>query len=364
LAGTASDSGRGDSGIQQVTVDGNRASNDFATGSGTANWSKAVNLNAGANTITVIAYDNSTNHNQTSQTVTIYYDVPDTTAPATTASPVGGTYSSAQSVTLTCNDNGGSGCQTTYYCLGSGCNPTTVYSGSINIAVSATLRFYSTDNADNSESVKTETYTINLPPCSRLTLNSPNGWEIIPSGSQYTINWCPSSNTVKFDLFYSLNGGTSWKPKPIASKITGTSYNWTVPCLNNNKTKALVMVIGYNSLGNVVGYDTSDMPFTIEVVKIVSPNGGELLESGSTWPIMWRTNCTIRPVARVELYYTTGGGIWNLTTTLVGNPGSYNWTVPSVTTKKTKCKVKIVLKDARGVAVGSDVSDKVFTIMP
>jgi len=87
-------------------------------------------------------------------------DVPDTTAPTTTASPAGGTYSSAQSVTLTCNDGSGSGCKTTYYCLGSGCNPNTIYSGSINISSSIVLRFYSTDNADNSESVKTETYTI------------------------------------------------------------------------------------------------------------------------------------------------------------------------------------------------------------
>jgi hypothetical protein len=87
-------------------------------------------------------------------------DVPDTTAPITTVSPAGGTYNSAQSVTLTCNDGSGSGCKTTYYCLGSACNPTTIYSGSINISSSIVLRFYSTDNADNSESVKYQIYTI------------------------------------------------------------------------------------------------------------------------------------------------------------------------------------------------------------
>jgi len=75
LIGTASDSGRGNNGIQQVTVNGERANNDTATGSGTANWSKAVSLSPGANTLTVIAYDDSSNHNQTSQTITIYYDV-------------------------------------------------------------------------------------------------------------------------------------------------------------------------------------------------------------------------------------------------------------------------------------------------
>jgi hypothetical protein len=73
LTGTASDAGRGDDGIQQVTVNGVRADNDTAAGSGTANWSKVVFLNPGANSITVVAYDNSSSHNTTTQTITIYY---------------------------------------------------------------------------------------------------------------------------------------------------------------------------------------------------------------------------------------------------------------------------------------------------
>jgi hypothetical protein len=75
LSGTASDSGKGDNGIQQVTVNGVEASNDTATGSGTANWSKVVSLSPGANTLTVVAYDDSSSHNQTSQTITIFYDL-------------------------------------------------------------------------------------------------------------------------------------------------------------------------------------------------------------------------------------------------------------------------------------------------
>ena len=76
LAGTASDSGKGDNGIQQVTVNGLRANNDTATGSGTTNWSLGLTLSAGANTIIVMAYDNSSNNNTTTQNITIYYDSP------------------------------------------------------------------------------------------------------------------------------------------------------------------------------------------------------------------------------------------------------------------------------------------------
>jgi hypothetical protein len=82
LCGTASDSGSGDNGIQQVTVNGNRGANDTASGSGTANWSKVVMLSEGTNMITAVAYDDSSNHNTTTQNLTIYYDLPDTTPPS------------------------------------------------------------------------------------------------------------------------------------------------------------------------------------------------------------------------------------------------------------------------------------------
>lgn len=73
LAGTATDSGRGDSGISQVTVDGT-AADGTATGSNTANWSEDVTLSSGANTIAIVAYDDSSETNTTTRTITITYD--------------------------------------------------------------------------------------------------------------------------------------------------------------------------------------------------------------------------------------------------------------------------------------------------
>src|SRR5262245_38559995 len=60
LSGTATDNGRGNSGIISVTVNGDRASTDTAVGSGIANWTLTVVLSYGPNTITVIATDAST----------------------------------------------------------------------------------------------------------------------------------------------------------------------------------------------------------------------------------------------------------------------------------------------------------------
>ena len=80
----------------------------------------------------------------------------------------------AQSVSLSCVD-GGSGCSATYYTT-DGSTPTTtsaVYSGPIAISSDTTLKFFSADNAANSEVVKTEDYEIDT--TAPVTTASPQG---------------------------------------------------------------------------------------------------------------------------------------------------------------------------------------------
>ena len=70
VSGTANDSGRGDSGIASVKVDGIRAGSDTVPVSGTASWFKSVSLLPGANTLTVVATDGANNPATSSITVT------------------------------------------------------------------------------------------------------------------------------------------------------------------------------------------------------------------------------------------------------------------------------------------------------
>jgi GH18 family chitinase len=74
VSGTASDNGYGNNGISSVTVNGVSASGGTASGSGTANWSATITLNAGANTITVVAKD--TLNNSTQKVVSVTYNPP------------------------------------------------------------------------------------------------------------------------------------------------------------------------------------------------------------------------------------------------------------------------------------------------
>jgi len=114
LSGTASDSGRGNNGISSVTVNGVEASGGTASGSGTANWSRSLTLNQGTNNITVVARDNSSNQNSTTQSITLYYQPIQTYTIAVSASPsaggtVGGdgTFAASSSRTVTASANNG-----------------------------------------------------------------------------------------------------------------------------------------------------------------------------------------------------------------------------------------------------------------
>ena len=198
-----------------------------------------------------------------------------------------------------------------------------------------------------------------------IYLVSPNGNDPLTPGSTSTIEWDAASEAVNFKLFYSTNNGGKWIL--IEDDLTGAkSYEWTVPALTNNTTKGLVKVVGYDYRGKKVGEDSSDAPFAIEVVNLTSPNGGEVLTSGQSRTISWETHGTKKAVARVQLSYTINGKKWIPIITLDNNPGSYSWSVPALKGSKvqTRCKVKVVLKDAKGATLGSDTSDAFFTIQP
>ncbi len=76
LAGTASDSGHGNSGIIRVTVNAVRAVGDTAAAGDTATWSRTMTLKQGVNTLKAVATDGQRN----STTNTLRIDI-DSTAP-------------------------------------------------------------------------------------------------------------------------------------------------------------------------------------------------------------------------------------------------------------------------------------------
>jgi hypothetical protein len=96
LEGTATDAGRGNSGISSVRVNGGLAAGGTATGAGTAQWTSTVTLSPGPNSISVVASDNSASQNATTAQITITYDATPPTL-AITIPTTGATFSTNSS---------------------------------------------------------------------------------------------------------------------------------------------------------------------------------------------------------------------------------------------------------------------------
>jgi YD repeat-containing protein len=166
----------------------------------------------------------------------------ETTPPTTSASPAGGYYNTSQSVTLSCDDGQGSGCDKIYYTT-DGTTPTPsspVYSSPVAITPTATLKFFAKDLAGNSESIKTEIYTLDTTP--------PTGTIIINSGASST-----SSPNVNLTLTCSDTGGCSQMQFSndnvtySSAEAYATSKAWTLTAWDGNKT---VYVKFKDSAGN------------------------------------------------------------------------------------------------------------------
>jgi hypothetical protein len=119
----------------------------------------------------------------------------DTTAPITTASPLGGTYTSAQSVTLNANE------PATIYYTTDGSPPTissTVYTTPIPISATTPLKFFAKDTVGNSETVQTLVYTITLglPVTHMSDTTASSGWAIYSTRSILAEYVTPTSQLV------------------------------------------------------------------------------------------------------------------------------------------------------------------------
>jgi exopolysaccharide biosynthesis protein len=194
----------------------------------------------------------------------------------------------------------------------------------------------------------------------------PNGGEIIPSGSTYTINWYAPAQAATFTLGFSTNMGKKWKK--IESGITGTAYDWTVPAPNKNLMNCLIKVTAFDSAGKNIGGDKSDAPFAIEVLTLTTPNGGEAIASGSSYNVSWDTYDTQNPVDHVKIFCSTAGGKkkkkrkWKLMATEPGDPGISTCEFPVPKKNMTNCLIKAVAYDYTGAKVAEDQSDGPFTI--
>ncbi len=203
-------------------------------------------------------------------------------------------------------------------------------------------------------------YTCSSPAPSSVVLDNPTGGETFRNGERVTIDWTAPKQSANYSVFYSLDNGATWKA--IDKNLQTQSIDWDIPLMSKNRTKVKVKVNAYDDAKRLISSARSGA-FTIEVVKLNSPDGGETWDEGTSQTISWSTNTTTSPVSKALLSYTTdGGATWKGIGTDMPSDGAFDWILPQVR-KDTKAKVKVVLKDALGNTVGSDISNETFTIV-
>ena len=193
--------------------------------------------------------------------------------------------------------------------------------------------------------------------------------------SALTVAWDPNTedDLAGYSVYYGIQSVNYDSVIDV-----GNAVQYTVSNLEP-ETQYYFSVTAYDTSGNEsdfseeVGSITSEDPPPepppdppLEVVSVISPNGGETLRSGGAQTIVWRTNGAAELVDRVQLLFTKNDRrAWKKIALLSRNPGSYDWKLP-ITRKKTmsRCRVMVILKDASGNIVGSDASDDDFAIQP
>ncbi|TGN08692.1 fibronectin type III domain-containing protein, partial [Leptospira ilyithenensis] len=145
------------------------------------------------------------------------------------ANPTSGSYITFFSVSLTCNDAGGAGCDKIAYSNQTGSAPTdpaitgttgtitsgTLYSSAIAPADLATtyINFIARDQAGNTSAVSSENYIIDT------TIATPSQVSALGTGTEIFVQWAPVSNATEYRIYYS----TSSPVTTSSTSITGIS---------------------------------------------------------------------------------------------------------------------------------------------
>lgn len=97
-------------------------------------------------------------------------------------------------------------------------------------------------------------------------------------------------------------------------------------------------------------------------IHVISPNGGELLVSGTKEIVSWTaTDTHNNTIPQIDLYYSIDGSDTYEHIVTTDNTGYYSWTVPEFLTEEAKLKI---VATSEGLEQAVDVSDDVFAIVP
>lgn len=135
-----------------------------------------------------------------------------------------------------------------------------------------------------------------------VTVLTPNGGESWEINTDKTISWRSTNSGAKFDLWLERNicevgpnvacPAIYFEPILLDRNISGNSYGWIAgtDMENNPISPGRYKIKVCFTRGDVYICDTSDTSFALtegEPLRVISPNGGEVLRAGKSYTIRW-----------------------------------------------------------------------------
>jgi len=203
------------------------------------------------------------------------------TAGAPTFSPVAGTYSSTQTVTISSVTPGA-----TIYYTTNGSTPTTsspVYGAPISVSSSETIKAFAAETGFTSSAVTSAAYTINFAPAATPTFSPVAGTYTSPQSVAL------SSTTPGANIYYTTNGTT-----PTTSS---TPYTSPISVSSSETIKAIATATGYAT--SPVGSAAYTINIPVAAVPTFSPAAGTYSA--------YQTVTVSDTTPSAFIYYTTDG---------------------------------------------------------
>ncbi|MCZ7556303.1 MAG: hypothetical protein M5R41_07880 [Bacteroidia bacterium] len=187
----------------------------------------------------------------------------------------------------------------------------------------------------------------------QITILSPAGGERWQVSSVQELRWRVIA-VEDVQISYSVNNGRDWLPVTSGIDARAGSWLWSIPVTPSD---SCLMRLSGAQQPPVTGVSPAVFSITpIPAITVLSPNGGERWQEGSTQFIHWQSAA----VDSVEIAYSTNnGGDWIQLLAVPATDGSASWHIPAL--ESDACRIRI---SAVGDPSLFDVSDAVFSIIP
>jgi photosystem II stability/assembly factor-like uncharacterized protein len=186
-----------------------------------------------------------------------------------------------------------------------------------------------------------------------LNVTTPNGGELWNTNNSHYITW--QSLGVDFvNLYYSNDNGITYTI--IDTNVFNVGYfNWQTPSNAGNNFK-IKIVVSNNQLLSDESNATFSLSNLTASLTLVTPNGGEVLNSNTGSYITWQSV----GIANLDISYSINGGLnyIPIANNIPAIPAYYYWFVPDSQTVSAKIKIS-----STSNAALNDISNANFSII-